>query len=46
VLVRRCNELQVVAASGDLSESAKLMDSVDAGFVIASEALREELLTA
>jgi PAS domain S-box-containing protein len=45
VLVRRCDQLQVVAASGDLGESARLIDSVDAGFVVASEALREELLT-
>jgi len=45
VLVQRCDHLQVVASSGDLAESAKLIDSVDGGFVVASEALREELLT-
>jgi HPt (histidine-containing phosphotransfer) domain-containing protein len=43
VLVRRCDELQIVASTGDLTGSAKLIDSVDAGFIVASEALREEL---
>jgi PAS domain S-box-containing protein len=44
VLVQRCDELQIVARSGDLADSASLIDSVDAGFILASEALREELL--
>ena len=44
VLVQRCHELQIVARSGDLADSAGLIDSVDAGFIVASEALREELL--
>jgi CheY-like chemotaxis protein len=44
VLVQRCDELRIVARSGDLADSASLIDSVDAGFVVASEALREELL--
>jgi CheY-like chemotaxis protein/HPt (histidine-containing phosphotransfer) domain-containing protein len=43
-LAKRCNELQLLASSGDLAESARLIDSVDAGFVKASQALREELL--
>jgi CheY-like chemotaxis protein len=43
VLVRRCDELQIVASTGDLTGSAKLIDSVDAGFIVASEALREEV---
>jgi PAS domain S-box-containing protein len=45
VLARRCDELQVLASSGDLVDSARLIDSVAAGFIVASEALREELLT-
>jgi PAS domain S-box-containing protein len=44
VLVRRCDELQIVASTGDLTDSARLIDSVVAGFIVASEALREELL--
>jgi two-component system sensor histidine kinase/response regulator len=43
-LAQRCDELQVLASSGDLAESARLIDSVDAGFLKASQALREELL--
>jgi hypothetical protein len=42
--VRRCDELQIVASTGDLTDSARLIDSVVAGFIVASEALREELL--
>jgi HPt (histidine-containing phosphotransfer) domain-containing protein len=45
VLARRCDELQVLASSGDLVDSARLIDSVATGFIVASEALREELLT-
>jgi HPt (histidine-containing phosphotransfer) domain-containing protein len=45
VLVQRCDELQIVARSGDLADSAGLIDSVDAGFIVASEALRQELMT-
>ena len=45
VLVQRCDELQIVAKSGDLADSAGLIDSVDAGFIVASEALRQELMT-
>ena len=44
VLAQRCNELQELASSGDLAESARLIDSVDAGFLKASQALRQELL--
>jgi CheY-like chemotaxis protein/HPt (histidine-containing phosphotransfer) domain-containing protein len=44
-LAQRCSELQVLASAGDFAESTRLIDSVDAGFVVASEALREELLT-
>jgi two-component system sensor histidine kinase/response regulator len=42
-LAQRCDELQVLASSGDLAESARLIDSVDAGFARACEALREEI---
>jgi PAS domain S-box-containing protein len=45
VLVQRCDELQTVARSGDLADCAGLIDSVDAGFIVASEALRQELMT-
>jgi PAS domain S-box-containing protein len=45
VLVQRCDELQIVARSGDLADSAGLIDSVDSGFIVASEALRQELMT-
>ncbi|MHB1524728.1 MAG: response regulator [Candidatus Dormibacteria bacterium] len=42
-LAQLCAELQEQASSGELAGRATLIDSVDAGFVRASQALREEL---
>jgi PAS domain S-box-containing protein len=43
-LAQLCAELQEKASSGDIAGRATLIDNVDAGFVRASQALREELL--
>ncbi len=43
-LAQRCSELQEQASSADRAQSARLIDSIDAAFVGASQALREELL--
>ncbi|MHB1501808.1 MAG: response regulator, partial [Candidatus Dormibacteria bacterium] len=43
-LAQRCGELQDQAKLGDRAASARLLDSVDAGFVVAGQALREEAL--
>jgi two-component system sensor histidine kinase/response regulator len=42
-LAARCGELQARAASADAAEEARLIDSVDAEFVLASAALLAEL---
>jgi two-component system, sensor histidine kinase and response regulator len=42
-LAARCRELQARATEADASEDARMIDSVDAEFVLASAALREEL---
>jgi PAS domain S-box-containing protein len=42
-LAARCGELQARAASGNATEDARLIDSVDAEFVLASAALLAEL---
>ena len=42
-LAARCGELQARAASADAAEDARLIDSVDAEFVLASAALLAEL---
>ena len=38
-----CRQLQALASSGDVSGAASLVDSVDAGFARAGDALRDEL---
>jgi PAS domain S-box-containing protein len=43
-LAARCGELQVRAASGDSDDTARVLDSVDAAYSLASAALREELV--
>ncbi len=43
-LAQRCGELQNQARSGDRAASARLVDRVDADFVVAGQALREEAL--
>jgi HPt (histidine-containing phosphotransfer) domain-containing protein len=42
-LAARCGELQARAAGADAAEDARLIDRVDAEFVLASAALLEEL---
>jgi len=42
-LAARCGELQARARAADAAEDARMIDSVDAEFVLASAALREEL---
>jgi HPt (histidine-containing phosphotransfer) domain-containing protein len=42
-LAARCGELQARAVSADAAEDARLIDSVDAEFVLASAALLQEL---
>ncbi len=42
-LAARCGELQARATAADAAEDARMIDSVDAEFVLASAALREEL---
>jgi two-component system sensor histidine kinase/response regulator len=42
-LAARCGELQARARAADATEDARMIDSVDAEFVLASAALREEL---
>ncbi len=42
-LAARCGELQARAAAADAAEDARMIDSVDAEFALASAALREEL---
>ncbi len=42
-LAARCGELQARARAADTAEDARMIDSVDAEFVLASAALREEL---
>jgi two-component system, sensor histidine kinase and response regulator len=42
-LAARCGELQARARAADASEDARMIDGVDAEFVLASAALREEL---
>ncbi|MFZ0128641.1 MAG: response regulator [Candidatus Dormiibacterota bacterium] len=43
-LAARCGELQARARAGDAGEDARMIDSVDAEFVLASAALRDELM--
>ena len=43
-LAARCGELQVRAATGDAADTARVLDSVDAAYSLASTALREELV--
>jgi PAS domain S-box-containing protein len=43
-LAARCGELQARARAADPAEDARMIDSVDAEFVLASAALREELV--
>jgi PAS domain S-box-containing protein len=43
-LAARCGELQARARAADAAEDARMIDSVDAEFVLASAALREELV--
>jgi CheY-like chemotaxis protein/HPt (histidine-containing phosphotransfer) domain-containing protein len=45
-LAARCGELQARASLADAAEDARLIDSVEAEFALASAALREELVTA
>jgi PAS domain S-box-containing protein len=42
-LAARCGELQARARAADADEDARMIDSVDAEFVLASAALRDEL---
>jgi HPt (histidine-containing phosphotransfer) domain-containing protein len=42
-LAARCGELQARARAADAAEDARMIDCVDAEFVLASAALREEL---
>jgi|HubBroStandDraft_4_1064222.scaffolds.fasta_scaffold00533_2 PAS domain S-box-containing protein len=42
-LAARCGELQARARAADAAEDARMIDSVDAEFVLASAALRDEL---
>jgi two-component system, sensor histidine kinase and response regulator len=42
-LAARCGELQARATAADAAEDARMIDSVDAEFALASAALREEL---
>ena len=42
-LAARCGELQARARAADADEDARMIDTVDAEFVLASAALREEL---
>jgi HPt (histidine-containing phosphotransfer) domain-containing protein len=42
-LAARCGELQARARAADADEDARMIDSVDAEFMLASAALREEL---
>ncbi|HEY6782281.1 MAG TPA: ATP-binding protein [Candidatus Dormibacteraeota bacterium] len=44
-LAARCGELQARARVADTAEDARMIDSVNAEFVLASAALREELAT-
>ncbi|MFZ0178711.1 MAG: ATP-binding protein [Candidatus Dormiibacterota bacterium] len=43
-LAARCGELQARARAADADEDARMIDTVDAEFVLASAALREELV--